>query len=1119
MATSGKIDGIAYMRSGNATPYYDFWCYWTQNSWKSSTNTSNITVKLIIACTGFADGAWNLEEKPDVSLSVGGTARTPTISHIDTRNYATCTFATWTGDVSHNDDGTPNCDIVASFTHHGSTSLASGTLSGSANLDTIPLKSIPTLVGVPARMGDVVTINTNRRSTKFTHTLTYELNGSTGTIATGVGESYSWTVPDLASKINNATSGTCTITCETYNGTSKVGDSASVTFTLSVYAASVPTAASTAQMGTALTITTNRKSSNFTHTLKYTFGGTTTTLTTGINNSYSWTVPDLVAKIPNATSGTCTITCETYNGTAKVGSNTVNVTLTVPGASVPTLSASSVVMGNELVITTTRKSNHFTNTLKYTFGGTTTTITTSAGDVTYWQVPDLASKINNATSGVCTITCETYNGTAKIGSHTVTVTISVYPASAPTLSAGSVVMGNALTITTNRKTGNFTHTLKYTLNGSTGTIATSVGASYTWTIPDLASKINNATSGKCTITCETYNGSAKVGSATVDVTLSVQATTPVTASSGTVKMGSSVTLSCSRKSSNFTHKLTYSIGGHTGTIGTGVATSTSWTPSKDLASYTSNKASATCTITCTTYNGTAAVGTSTATLTLTVPNATVPTIAVSTVSLGDSLSIELPRETSAYDHEVLITMLKYGTTTVARETSFSSRFTTHVVWSPIPYSMAKYVPTDTKATMTFTCITYFKDSTVEVGRNTVSVTVTIPDNDTTKPTVSMTLSPSSNLGSTYSGLYIQNKTAVKAAFTGSTSYSTISGYRLTVEGASNTGNPATSNVLTTSGTLTVTGRATDARGYYRETTSSIEVIPYSPPRVIPGSGKSSIICERSNSNGVSSPNGEYLHIVCGRKFSTVTSGGVQKNYCKLEYRVKEASAADFPDKWTELISRTSTGNYVEKTVGGIIQSAITTYTVQIRAVDDVGEVTMVSITLSAAGTPLHLGEGGKNVGIGQYCDYSDSERVDVGWPMFLNAGIGKHVIFEASSGGWGEGEVLNDIFPDADTSKFLTFSLFLAIIKNTTGSTDLMYPLLLARGGNRLFGDATVPMLGSDAMRSVAVYISRDSSNNLTLVRSRMMSHLVSGSHGSATVLSKDGTSDHVLMTALYALI
>ena len=141
MATSGKITGTA-KRGSSTTSYYDFWCDWQRNSYSIEKCTSNITIYLRIKCTAFADGAWNLVDKPSVSLSVGGTARTPnSITHIDTRNYAICTFATWTGDVKHNADGSPNCPISVSFTHYGSQSLTGGSLSGSADLDTIPQAS------------------------------------------------------------------------------------------------------------------------------------------------------------------------------------------------------------------------------------------------------------------------------------------------------------------------------------------------------------------------------------------------------------------------------------------------------------------------------------------------------------------------------------------------------------------------------------------------------------------------------------------------------------------------------------------------------------------------------------------------------------------------------------------------------------------------------------------------------------------------------------------------------------------------------------------------------------------------------------------------------------------
>lgn len=138
MATSGKITGTA-KKGSSATSDYDFWCDWKRNSYSIDDDTSNITVYLRVKCTEYANSAWSLLNKPAVSLSVGGSAKTPnSIDYIDTRNYATATFATWTGNVKHNADGTPNCPIVASFTLTGPASLTGGSLSGSANLDTIP---------------------------------------------------------------------------------------------------------------------------------------------------------------------------------------------------------------------------------------------------------------------------------------------------------------------------------------------------------------------------------------------------------------------------------------------------------------------------------------------------------------------------------------------------------------------------------------------------------------------------------------------------------------------------------------------------------------------------------------------------------------------------------------------------------------------------------------------------------------------------------------------------------------------------------------------------------------------------------------------------------------------
>jgi hypothetical protein len=106
-------------------------------------------------------------------------------------------------------------------------------------------------------------------------------------------------------------------------------------------AASVPTTSPTSvAMGNAVTINTNRISTSATHTLKYRFGSATGTIATGVGASTSWTPPvSLAAQIPSATSGICTITCETYYGGVLTGTKTCQLTLTVPSSVVPTISS------------------------------------------------------------------------------------------------------------------------------------------------------------------------------------------------------------------------------------------------------------------------------------------------------------------------------------------------------------------------------------------------------------------------------------------------------------------------------------------------------------------------------------------------------------------------------------------------------------------------------------------------------------------------------------------------------------------------------------------------------------------------------------------------------------
>ena len=110
--------------------------------------------------------------------------------------------------------------------------------------------------------------------------------------------------------------------------TSNFSPSGSATCKMSTIARKSSVSASNANIGSISTITINKQSSSFTHTLTYSFSGLTGTIATKTTaSSVNFTVPtSFYAKIPNAKSGICTITCTTYSGNTNLGSTQTTFT-------------------------------------------------------------------------------------------------------------------------------------------------------------------------------------------------------------------------------------------------------------------------------------------------------------------------------------------------------------------------------------------------------------------------------------------------------------------------------------------------------------------------------------------------------------------------------------------------------------------------------------------------------------------------------------------------------------------------------------------------------------------------------------------------------------------------
>ena len=232
MALSGTITGTCDNTN------YTLTCEWSATQ-SVANNTSSITAKVYLkAPSGWStqSGSW--------SCVINGTTVTSGASKTVGSTKVLLGQRTWT--VNHASDGT--CSVTISFSYSNSLSSAGtyttkkGSGSKSVTLDKIARTSSFTLSSSSLDMGASQTVTISKANSSFTHTVQYTFGGVTNTAATKTGNAkVTFTPPiSLATKVPNATSGTCTVKVTTYNGSTSVG-STSKTFTLKVPSSVKPT--------------------------------------------------------------------------------------------------------------------------------------------------------------------------------------------------------------------------------------------------------------------------------------------------------------------------------------------------------------------------------------------------------------------------------------------------------------------------------------------------------------------------------------------------------------------------------------------------------------------------------------------------------------------------------------------------------------------------------------------------------------------------------------------------------------------------------------------------------------------------------------------------------------
>ena len=215
-------------KSVAATSYDTLKFSWWENSQSIDGNYTIVGWKLELIAASY--GYISSSASKSWSVTVNGSSYSGS-NTIGISNNSTKTLASGTTTISHGSDGTKSFDY--SFSQQFSINFNGwvGTISGSGSgtLTTIPRKSSLTVSN--GTLGTAQTVTVNRKSTSFTHTVTYECGSYSGTLCTkSTVTSLSFTPAlNFANGAPYGESVYVSFKIDTYNGSTLIGsDSASI---------------------------------------------------------------------------------------------------------------------------------------------------------------------------------------------------------------------------------------------------------------------------------------------------------------------------------------------------------------------------------------------------------------------------------------------------------------------------------------------------------------------------------------------------------------------------------------------------------------------------------------------------------------------------------------------------------------------------------------------------------------------------------------------------------------------------------------------------------------------------------------------------------------------------
>lgn len=320
------------------------------------------------------------------------------------------------------------------------------------------------------------------------------------------------------------------------------------------------------------------------------------------------------------------------------------------------------------------------------------------------------------------------------------------------------------------------------------------------------------------------------------------------------------------------------------------------------------------------------------------------TLNVSAGTLGVAQTITADRKVSSFTHTLTWECGSYSGTIATKSTATSWSFTP-------PLELAN------TATRLYPVGVYFKLTTYNgstvVGTSDQTVAMDIPTS--IKPTCTVNITDPTGYSATYGG-YIQNKSKMKITVTATPAYgSPIVSYSITANGSTYLNNPATTGVVTTSGSNTIIGKATDKRNRTGSATTTINVLAYSSPKI-------TFTMHRCDQDGTENMTGSY----CKVTYKAVITSLSNKNSKSIKLRYKKTSDTQYTSRTINMSAYTQEGSEIFSAEDG------SSYNVQMQAIDSF-ETSTTTAELSTGFSIMHIPASGKGLAVGKISQAAEFE--------------------------------------------------------------------------------------------------------------------------------------------------